>query len=191
MLPKELTQSESAFKSMVIKPTYNLYFPEPITGIIADTSCLSCLTPVAKLIQANPSNYPIKTIAKDPPTMRQSMIVSTFYGHVSRIDWQGTYTEGEATEVINSSIPFAMVHDGPVVMVKKNPFYPELFASIGRTILAIWKEDYNYSPIFWRKRACDLTAVAWSETRPAVLYLTRIDGILEAWDILGIYIHVH
>ncbi|XP_043648161.1 dynein axonemal intermediate chain 3 [Drosophila teissieri] len=185
MLPKELTSSESAYKSMPIKPTYNLYFPEPITGIIADTSCFSCLTPVAKLIHANPSNYPIKTIAKDPPTMRQSMIVSTFYGHVSRIDWQGTYTEGEATEVINSSIPFAMVHDGPVVMVKKNPFYPELFASIGRTILAIWKEDYNYSPIFWRRRACDLTAVAWSETRPAVLYLTRIDGILEAWDILA------
>nr|XP_036672136.1 dynein intermediate chain 3, axonemal [Drosophila suzukii] len=185
MLPKQLTQSESVFKSLAIKPTYNLYFPEPLTGIIADTSCFSCLTPVARLIHANPSNYPIKTIAKDPPTMRQSMIVSTFYGHVSRIDWQGTYTEGEPTELINSSTPFAMVHDGPVVMVKKNPFYPELFASIGRTILAIWKEDYNYSPIFWRQRACDLTAVAWSETRPAVFYLTRIDGILEAWDILA------
>ncbi|XP_017039609.1 dynein axonemal intermediate chain 3 [Drosophila ficusphila] len=185
MLPKALTQNESPLKSLNIKPTYNLYFPEPLTGIIADTSCFSTLTPVSKLILANPSNYPIKTIAKDPPTMRQSMIVSTFYGHVSRIDWQGTYAEGEPTETINASIPFAMVHDGPVVMVKKNPFYPELFASIGRTILAIWKEDYNYSPIFWRKRACDLTAVAWSETRPAVLYLTRIDGILEAWDILA------
>ncbi|XP_017066710.1 dynein intermediate chain 3, axonemal [Drosophila eugracilis] len=185
MLPKELTQSESPFKSMAIKPTYNLNFPEPLTGIIADTSCFSCLTPVPKLIHANPSNYPIKLIPKDPPTMRQSMIVSTFYGHVSRIDWQGTYVEGQPSELINSSIPFAMVHNGPVVMMKKNPFYPELFASIGRTILAIWKEDYNYSPIFWRQRACDLTAVAWSETRPAVLYLTRSDGILEAWDILA------
>ncbi|XP_017122426.1 dynein intermediate chain 3, axonemal [Drosophila elegans] len=185
MLPKELTQSESAYKSLAIKPTYNIYFPEPLTGIIADTSCFSCLTPVARLIHANPSNYPIKIIAKDPSTVRQSMIISTFYGHVNRIDWQGTYTEGQATETINTSIPFARVHDGPVVMMKKNPFYPQLFASIGRTILAIWKEDYPYSPIFWRQRACDLTAVAWSETRPAVLYLTRMDGILEAWDILA------
>lgn len=185
MLPKELTSSESNFKSQIIKPTYNLYFAEPLTGIIADTASFSCLTPVPRLIHSNPNNYPTKLIAKDPPTLRQSMIVSTFYGHISRIDWQGTYTEGDPTEVINSSIPFAMVHDGPVVMVRKNPFYPELFASIGRTILAIWKEDYNYSPIFWRQRACDLTAVAWSETRPAVLYVTRMDGILEAWDILG------
>ncbi|XP_017027782.1 dynein axonemal intermediate chain 3 [Drosophila kikkawai] len=185
MLPKQLTQSESSYKLQMIKPTYNLYFPEPITGIIADTASFSCLTPIPKVIQTNPHNYPTKMIAKDPPNLRQSMIVSTFYGHINRIEWQGTYTEGDPTEVINSSIPFARVHDGPVVMVKKNPFYPQLFASIGRTILAIWKEDYNYSPIFWRQRACDLTAVAWSETRPAVLYVTRMDGILEAWDILA------
>ncbi|KAH8322432.1 hypothetical protein KR067_004858 [Drosophila pandora] len=185
MLPKELSSNESVFKSLRIKPTYNIYFPEPLTGIIADTSCYSCLTPSMKLIHANPSNYPIKLIPKDPPSLRQSMIVSTFYGHISRIEWQGIYTEGDPTETINSSMPFAMVHDGPVVMMRKNPFYPELFASIGRNILAIWKEDYPYSPIFWRQRGCDLTAVAWSETRPAVLYLTRMDGILEAWDILA------
>ncbi|KAH8380589.1 hypothetical protein KR009_011571, partial [Drosophila setifemur] len=185
MLPKELTSSESAFKSLIMKPTYNLYFPEPITSIIADTSSFSCLTPNPRLINANPSNYPTKLIAKDPPTLRQNMVVSTFYGHVSRIEWQGVYSDANPTEIINTSIPFARVHDGPVVMMRKNPFYPELFASIGRTILAIWKEDYPYSPIFWRQRACDLTAVAWSETRPAVLYLTRLDGILEAWDILS------
>ncbi|KAH8270215.1 hypothetical protein KR018_005957, partial [Drosophila ironensis] len=185
MLPKELTSNESVFKSLVIRPTYNLNFQEPITGIIADSACFTCSTPTMRQIHANPSNYPIKLIAKEPPTLRQSMIVSTFYGHVSRIEWQGIYAEGDPTELINTSTPFAQVHDGPVVMVRKNPFYPELFASIGRNILAIWKEDYPYSPIFWRQRACDLTAVAWSETRPAVLYLTRMDGIMEAWDILA------
>ncbi|XP_030380245.1 WD repeat-containing protein 63 [Scaptodrosophila lebanonensis] len=185
MLPKELTQNESTFKSKTLKPTYNLWFNEPVTSIIADTSVFSIQTPSIRVINASPANYPISLLPKDPPSFRQSMIVSTFYGRIHRVDWQGMYTDGDIKEQVNSSLQFAMVHDGPVVCMRKNPFYPELFASIGRNVFAVWKEDYNYSPIFWRKRPCDLTSVAWSETRPAVLYLTRIDGILEAWDILA------
>ncbi|BFF97794.1 WD repeat-containing protein 63 [Drosophila madeirensis] len=185
MLPKELTQSESALKGQVLKPTYNLYFNEPLTGIIADTSVFSIRTPSPKLIMENPANYPTTLVSKDPPTLRQSMILSTFYGHINRVEWLGMYSDADPKEVVNSSVQFAMVHDGPVVCMRKNPFYPELFVSIGRTVMALWKEDYPYSAIFWRKRPCDLTAVSWSETRPAVLYITRIDGILEVWDILA------
>lgn len=72
-----------------------------------------------------------------------------------------------------------------MMALRKNPYFPKIFASIGRNILAVWHEDYCYSPIFWRKRSCDLTSLAWSEERPAVLFLTRIDGNLEAWDLLG------
>ncbi|XP_068142410.1 dynein axonemal intermediate chain 3 [Drosophila tropicalis] len=185
MLPKELTQSESAFKNKTITPTYNLSFNEPLTSIIADTSVFSIQTPSPKVINAFPANYPISLLPKDPPSLRQSMILSTFYGHIHRVDWLGIYTDGDAKEQVNSAVQFAQVHDGPVISMRKNPFYPELFASIGRNVFAVWKEDFSYSPIFWRKRPCDLTAVAWSETRPAVLYLTRSDGILEAWDILA------
>ncbi|XP_022214171.2 dynein intermediate chain 3, axonemal [Drosophila obscura] len=185
LLPKELTQSESPIKAQMVKPTYNLYFNEPLTGIIADTSVFSIRTPPPKMIMESPANYPTSLVPKNPPTLRQSMIVSTFYGHINRVEWLGMYTEADPKEIVNSSVQFAMVHDGPVVCVRKNPFYPELFVSIGRTVFALWKEDYPYSAIFWRKRPCDLTAVSWSETRPAVLYITRIDGILEAWDILA------
>ncbi|XP_060656382.1 dynein axonemal intermediate chain 3 [Drosophila nasuta] len=183
-LPKELTQNESAMKNKTIKPIYSLSYNEPLTGIVADTSVFSVQTPSPKVIYSSPANYPINVVAKNPPELRQSLILSTYYGHIVRVEWQGMYSEAGAKEQVNSSINFAMVHDGPVVAVSKNPFYPELFASIGRTVFALWKEDYPHSAIIWRKRPCDLTAVAWSETRPAVLYITRNDGILEAWDIL-------
>ncbi|XP_017844584.1 WD repeat-containing protein 63 [Drosophila busckii] len=184
-LPKELTQNESAMKGKTIKPTYSIMYNEPLTGIIADTSVFSIVTPPIKKINESPANYPTKLQAKDPPDLRQSMILSTYYGHISRVEWQGVYSEAGAVEQVNCSQQFAMVHDGPVVAISKNPFYPELFASIGRTVFALWKEDYHDSPIIWRKRPADLTAVAWSESRPAVLYLTRMDGMLEAWDILA------
>lgn len=184
-LPKELTQNESPLRSKTIKPTYSISYNEPLTGIIADTSVFSINTPSPKFIYSSPNNYPISMVAKNPPELRQSLILSTYYGHIIRVEWQGMYSEAGSKEQVNASINFAMVHDGPVVAMSKNPFYPELFASIGRTVFALWKEDYHDSPIIWRKRPCDLTSVAWSETRPAVLYITRIDGILEAWDILG------
>ncbi|XP_017864460.1 PREDICTED: WD repeat-containing protein 63 [Drosophila arizonae] len=184
-LPKELTQNESPLRTKTIKPTYSISYSEPVTGLIGDTSVFSILTPSPKVINKSPNNYPISVLAKNPPELRQSLILSTYYGHIVRVDWQGMYSEAGAKEQVNASANFAMVHDGPVVAMSKNPFYPELFASIGRTVFALWKEDYHDSPIIWRKRPCDLTAVAWSETRPAVLYITRLDGILEAWDILA------
>ncbi|KAL7733211.1 hypothetical protein ACLKA6_004720 [Drosophila palustris] len=184
-LPKELTQNESMLKNKTIKPMYSLSYNEPLTGIIADTSVFSMQTPSPKVIYKSPANYPVTMVAKNPPELRQSLILSTYYGHIIRVEWQGMYSEAGAKEQVNSSINFAMVHDGPIVAVSKNPFYPEMFVSIGRTVFALWKEDYHDSPIIWRKRPCDLTAVAWSESRPAVLYITRNDGILEAWDILA------
>lgn len=184
-LPKHLVQMESTFKNRTLKPTYSIQYDEPLTGLIGDTSTFSIITPSPRLIQASPSNYPIEMLAKSPPEMRPSLILTTSYGHIVRVEWQGLYSDSGAKEQVNASVHFAMVHDGPIVATSKNPFYPEIFASIGRSVFALWKEDYPDSPILWRKRPCDLTAVAWSETRPAVIYITRNDGVLEAWDILG------
>lgn len=184
-LPKQLTQNESIFKNRALKPTYSIQYDEPITGLVGDTSIFTIMTPSPRVINASPANYPLDILAKSPPVMRPSLILATYYGHIVRVEWQGIYSNSGAKEQVAPSAKFAMVHDGPIVATSKNPFYPEVFASIGRTVFALWKEDYPDSPIIWRKRPTDLTAVAWSESRPAVLYITRNDGILEAWDILG------
>ena len=116
--------------------------------------------------------------------VRQSCVISSFYGRLERISWSGLYADAEGRELVSGTVSFARVHDGPVTSMKRNPFFPWLFVSIGCTVLAVWKEDYNYSPIFWRRCQSGLTAVAWSESKPSVFFVTRIDGSLEAWDIL-------
>uniref|UniRef100_A0A1A9W231 WD repeat-containing protein 63 n=1 Tax=Glossina brevipalpis TaxID=37001 RepID=A0A1A9W231_9MUSC len=182
-LPKALTQSESAYKGKLLMPVFTIGFPEPITAVIADTSVFKCIVKDSKGGK-NLYNYRTELQAIDPPDMHQSLVMSSLYGHIERLNWQGLYAEAEGRETLNTSIHFARVHDGPVVAMKKNPFLPSIFASIGRTVFAVWKDSYNYSPIFWRKRKHELTAVAWSESTASVLFLTRIDGGLEAWSIL-------
>uniref|UniRef100_A0A1B0G8D4 WD repeat-containing protein 63 n=1 Tax=Glossina morsitans morsitans TaxID=37546 RepID=A0A1B0G8D4_GLOMM len=184
-LPKALTQSESAYKGKLLIPVFTIVFAEPLTAIIADTSVFKCIVTDSSKARKNPYNYRTELQAIDPPDIHQSLVISSLYGHIERLNWQGLYAEAEGREVINTSIHFARVHDGPIVAMKKNPFFPFIFASIGRTVFAVWKESYNYSPIFWRKRKHELTAVAWSESCASVLFLTRIDGGLEAWSILS------
>lgn len=183
-LPKALTQSESSYKGLVMTPVYVISFNEPITGMITDTPVLKCVVKDSNKASKNIYNYRTETQFREPPEVRQSIVVSTIYGHLEKINWQGVYADSEGKEIIHNTTHFARVHDGPVVAMSKNPFLPWIFASIGRNILAVWKEDFTLSPIFWRKRQNDLTAVSWSETKPSVLYLSRIDGSLEAWDIL-------
>lgn len=189
-LPKALTQSESLYKGKVLMPIFMVAFNEPITAVIADTPVFKCLikdNKDSKVGNRNLYNYALECEELEVPEIRQSCIISSFYGRIERLTWLGLYSDSDGREVVNTSVNFARVHDGPVIAMKRNRFFPWLFASIGRTVFAVWKEDYNYSPIFWRKCKNDLTAVVWSESRPSVLFLTRIDGSLEAWDILCKY----
>lgn len=183
-LPKTLAQNESSFKGKLLLPLFTIAFNEPLTAFVADTPIFKCSPKDTVKSDKHLYNYPVQLLSNDQEEVRQSFIVSSFYGRIERISWLGLYTESEGREVINTSTNFARVHDGPVISMKRNPFFPWLFVSIGRNVFAVWKEDYSYSPIFWRRRQNDLTAVSWSESRPSVLFLTRIDGSIEAWDIL-------
>ncbi|XP_017476274.1 PREDICTED: WD repeat-containing protein 63, partial [Rhagoletis zephyria] len=184
--PRALTQSESIYKNKVLNPIFTIVFNEPITSIYCDSSVFHCKIPDSPQKAAkNTNNFATILEAKDPKEMRQSIITSSFYGRIERLNWLGSYAGAERRETVSMTINFARVHDGPVIALKKNPFYPAVFVSIGRSIFAVWKENFNYSPIFWRRCATDLTAVAWSESRPGILFLTRIDGNIEAWDILA------
>ncbi|XP_075157418.1 missing minor mitochondria [Haematobia irritans] len=184
-LPKALTQSESSHKGKVLVPIFTVAFNEPLTAVVADTPTFACCPVDLVGDRKHLYNYRVQLVSQDSEEVRQSCIVSSFYGRIERISWQGLYAESEGREPITTSVNFARVHDGPIISLKRNPFFSWLFVSIGRNVVAVWKEDYNYSPIFWRRRQNDLTAVAWSESRPSVLFLTRIDGSLEVWDILS------
>lgn len=73
-------------------------------------------------------------------------------------------------------------HFGPVYGVKRNPFHPKFFLTVGDWCGKVWMEELKgpmlqtpYYPSF-------LTAAGWSPTRAGVFLLARSDGRLDVWD---------
>ncbi|XP_055915238.1 dynein axonemal intermediate chain 3 [Eupeodes corollae] len=194
-LPPALTKDESVFKILdkYIKPVFVVTYPEPLTSIVCDEAIFSH-TPQLTAENFNKSNdveeknYPvIVEEVVDQPVFRNQFIVGSFFGRIESLTFEGSESGSDRNRenITSPAYSFARVHDGPIVALKKNPFYREIFVSIGRNVMAIWRQDFPFTPILWRVRPHALTAVEWSTDRPAVLFLTRNDGTFEAWDLLA------
>ena len=76
-------------------------------------------------------------------------------------------------------------HFGPVYALQRNPCFPKNFLTVGDWCARIWSEDIKESSIMWTSSYTEnLTDGCWSPTRPSVFFTTRMDGCLDAWDIL-------
>ncbi|XP_049717387.1 dynein axonemal intermediate chain 2 isoform X2 [Elephas maximus indicus] len=74
-------------------------------------------------------------------------------------------------------------HHGPIYALQRNPFYPKNFLTVGDWTARIWSEDSRESSIMWTKyHMAYLTDGAWSPSRPAVFFTTKMDGTLDIWD---------
>jgi len=76
-------------------------------------------------------------------------------------------------------------HHGPIYGLKRNPFYPKYFMSIGDFTARIWCEDAQMKqPLLSTKyHGQYLTGGTWSPTRPGVFFTTKMDGTLDVWDL--------
>lgn len=188
-LPKQLQQSESVYKPFdkIMKPMYLIRFPERISMALCDEAQYY-YKPQVKGNEDFMDLFPIQvtTIARELAPFRHNIVGGSLLGHIEMYEWLGSIQEGSGPnkEIIQVSKSFGRVHNGMIVAIERNPFFPEIFASIGRNVFAIWREDYLTSPILWRYNDKMLTHLKWSQTRPAVFYLTRNDGVFEAWDII-------
>eukprot|EP00055_Hartaetosiga_balthica_P003167 m.6732 g.6732 ORF g.6732 m.6732 type:complete len:576 (-) comp2646_c0_seq1:129-1856(-) len=76
-------------------------------------------------------------------------------------------------------------HHGPVYALKRNPFFPKYFLTVGDWTSRVWCEDVRESAIMWSKYyPCYLTCGGWSLSRPAVAFTGRADGCVDIWDFL-------
>eukprot|EP00056_Hartaetosiga_gracilis_P004200 m.72507 g.72507 ORF g.72507 m.72507 type:complete len:579 (+) comp11741_c0_seq1:115-1851(+) len=76
-------------------------------------------------------------------------------------------------------------HHGPVYALKRNPFFPKFFLSVGDWTSRVFCEDIRESSIMSSKNyPCYLTGCAWSASRPAVAFTSRADGCVDVWDYL-------
>lgn len=76
-------------------------------------------------------------------------------------------------------------HIGPVYALQRNPHFTKNFLSVGDWCARIWSEDIRESSIMWTKQYSSyLTDGCWSPIRPAVFFVTKMDGTLDVWDII-------
>jgi len=75
-------------------------------------------------------------------------------------------------------------HHGPIYSLQRNPTHAgKYFMSVGDWSARIWSDDCS-TPIFTTPYASSyLTSGCWSPTRPGVFFTTRMDGVLDVWDL--------
>lgn len=76
-------------------------------------------------------------------------------------------------------------HTGPIYSLARNPSFVKNFLTVGDWVARIWSEDCRESSIIWtRNHSHMLTDGCWSPTKCSLFYISRMDGILDAWDLL-------
>lgn len=78
-----------------------------------------------------------------------------------------------------------MCHLGPVYAITRNPAFLKNFLTVGDWTARIWSEDCRESAIIWTKhQVAMLTDGIWSPTKCSMFFISRMDGVLDAWDLL-------
>lgn len=79
---------------------------------------------------------------------------------------------------------FGAIHNGPVLMIERNPFISNVMLSVGQRIFAIWCESNPLIPVLWRRRNTNITCAQWSPTRCSLFFIACYDGTIEIWELL-------
>ena len=75
-------------------------------------------------------------------------------------------------------------HHGPIYSIQRNPTHAgKYFMTVGDWSARIWSDD-SATPILTTPYApAYLTSGCWSPTRAGVFFTTRMDGVLDVWDL--------
>ncbi|EPY37397.1 hypothetical protein AGDE_06537 [Angomonas deanei] len=75
-------------------------------------------------------------------------------------------------------------HHGPVYSVQRNPSFSKYFLSVGDWTARLWFEDFKFTPMFSTfYHKAYLTCGVWHPVRPGVFFTTRMDGVMDVWDL--------
>ncbi|XP_055587594.1 dynein axonemal intermediate chain 3 [Uranotaenia lowii] len=169
----------------VFYPIFRIKCDTPITSLSIDEAIYK-FSPVS--VDYKRSDISTKVEHKANPVeieYRMKMIFGSLTGDIIGGHWEGhDFDQGGTTneEPMKGKVKFAAIHDGPILLVERNPFCSEIFLTIGGSVLAVWSEDCVSSAIFWRKRQARVTAGRWSLDRASVFFVADSKGDLEIWD---------
>lgn len=81
-------------------------------------------------------------------------------------------------------------HFRPIIGLCTSPFFPSIFLTASESNFHLWnvsqhKASESNGPIFMSPLSlASITCVAYSPTRPGVIYVGKSDGMLEVWDFM-------
>lgn len=185
-LPPELKQEASPFKEIDLQFSYHfkIALQKPIISFIFNEGefLYDPLTRIKNDITIRVQHKITKVQKKD---FNPKMVIGFSTGDLILCGWDGSdFSQGAFLDpkTMQQDL-FANIHDGPCTHVHRNPFFDDIFVSIGGYIFAIWRDDFKEYPILWRRRESRLMGCEWSLDRPSVLFLIFESGILEIWDL--------
>ena len=76
-------------------------------------------------------------------------------------------------------------HHGPVYACQRNPHNGKYFLTVGDWTARLWFEDNKSMSMFTTfYHKAHLTSGCWHPIRPGVFFTTRMDGVVDVWDLM-------
>lgn len=123
------------------------------------------------------NSYPASCLEYDS-SIPVKYLVGTDNGYIIGGNRKGVSLTEKLQWVIKS-------HLGSVNSLERNAAFSKFFLSVGAWQAKIFSEDCKESPIIWTPHCrAALTAGGWSKSRYSVFFVTRSDGLMDAWDLL-------
>ncbi|EDV22170.1 uncharacterized protein TRIADDRAFT_29120 [Trichoplax adhaerens] len=117
--------------------------------------------------------------------VNSKFFIGTEDGRLVYIDWK--MDKDPDTGKLTTAKPdyYLNAHDSYINVVQQSPFFDGIYLSVGPWHFAIWKEGITTGPLLISSSSTKrLTYGHWSPTRPSVIFIGKVDGMIDVWDLL-------
>ncbi|UJR25204.1 hypothetical protein I4U23_006556 [Adineta vaga] len=137
----------------------------------------------------NPVDDPSKTISQARAKVLQNIdtffYVGTEDGQLVYQDWMPQKENDSAKFITPKATWSSVVIDGPVVGLKRSPFFKDVILIAGGWTFQIWREKVHSGSLLHTSPMKEkITDIEWSPTRPGVFYIAKQNGSIDVWDII-------
>ncbi|CAF2319241.1 unnamed protein product [Rotaria sp. Silwood2] len=137
----------------------------------------------------NPVDDPNKTLSQAKAKVLQN--VDTFFyigtedGQLVYQDWMPQKDQDSTKFFTPKAAWSSIVVDGPVVGLKRSPFFKDVILVAGGWMFQIWREKVHSGSLLHTAPLKEkITDAEWSPTRPGVFYISKQNGSIDIWDII-------
>eukprot|EP00050_Salpingoeca_kvevrii_P022481 m.126957 g.126957 ORF g.126957 m.126957 type:complete len:828 (+) comp9714_c0_seq7:154-2637(+) len=112
-----------------------------------------------------------------------SLLVGTQLGNIVSLDWRPAIADNGKIGIQSMGEVYKL-HSQCVMAIKRSPFQPDVFLSVGGSVCGVWKEKCETGPVLvYSMPGADFVDACWSTIRPCVFFVAKSDGAIDIWDL--------